>query len=108
MPYTFDGRPYKRIGPTTSLMPQSEYQQHLLARSHAIHRWENQLADGLSRQDDLDVEEIDRTIRAAIQSGRPREPSSDPLQMPSIGFNLRVDGQLLRAAVVLFGRKFMP
>ncbi len=25
VPYTYDGRPYKRIGPTTSLMPQSEY-----------------------------------------------------------------------------------
>src|SRR5437763_8594897 len=25
VPYTYDGRPYKRIGPTTSQMPQSEY-----------------------------------------------------------------------------------
>ena len=30
-PYTFDGRPYQRIGNTTSRMPQAEYQRRLLA-----------------------------------------------------------------------------
>ncbi len=106
VPYTYDGRPYKRIGPTTSMMPQSEYQQHLLSRSHAIHRWENQSAEGYSAND-LDTEEIDRTIRDAIHSGRLESRSSDPLDALD-RLQLRVDGQLLRAAVVLFGRKFMP
>ena len=32
-PYTFDGRPYQRIGNTTSRMPQAEYQRRLLARA---------------------------------------------------------------------------
>ena len=106
VPYTYDGRPYKRIGPTTSLMSQSEYQQHLLFRSHAIHRWENQSAEGYSAND-LDTEEIDRTIREAIQSGRLESRSSDPLDALD-RLQLRVDGQLLRVAVVLFRRKFMP
>src|SRR5271157_150332 len=106
VPYTYDGRPYKRIGPTTSLMPQSEYQQRLLSRSHALHRWENQPAEGFSAND-LDTEEIDRTVREAIHSGRLESRSSDPIDALD-RLQLRVDGQLLRAAVVLFGRKLMP
>jgi len=38
-PFVFDGRAYKRIGPTTSRMPQAEYRERLLARTQAIHRW---------------------------------------------------------------------
>ena len=47
-PYTFDGRPYQRIGNTTSRMPQAEYQRRLLARASTQHRWENQVAEGYS------------------------------------------------------------
>src|SRR5271157_3056103 len=93
VPYTYDGRPYKRIGPMTSLMPQSEYQQRLLSRSHALQRWENQPAEGFSAND-LDTEEIDRTIREAIQSGRLESRSSDPFDALD-RLQLRVDGQLL-------------
>jgi ATP-dependent DNA helicase RecG len=50
-PYTYDGRPYKRIGSTTSQMPQSEYHDRLLARTHSQHRWENQVAEGYSPRD---------------------------------------------------------
>jgi ATP-dependent DNA helicase RecG len=105
VPYTYDGRPYKRNGPTTSAMPQSEDHQRLMARSHALHRWENQPAEGYST-DDLDTEEIDRSVRAAIHCGRLESQPSHPLDSLD-RFQLRVDGQLLRAAVVLFGRKFM-
>jgi len=105
-PYTFDGRPYQRIGNTTSRMPQAEYQRRLLSRASARHRWENQVAEGYSGSD-LDVEEIDRAVRAAIYCGRLESQSSDPFDALD-RLQLRVDGQLLNAAVVLFGRKFMP
>ncbi len=105
-PYTFDGRPYQRIGNTTSRMPQAEYQRRLLARASDRHRWENQVAEGYSGSD-LDVEEIDRAVRAAIHCGRLESRASDPLDALD-RLQLRVDGQLLNAAVVLFGRKFMP
>jgi ATP-dependent DNA helicase RecG len=105
-PYIYDGRPYKRIGPTTSAMLQSEYNQRLLDRSHARHRWENQPAVGYSPAD-LDTEEIDRTVRAAIHCGRLESQPSTPLDSVD-RLQLRCDGQLLQAAVVLFGRKFMP
>jgi ATP-dependent DNA helicase RecG len=105
-PYTFDGRPYQRIGNTTSRMPQAEYQRRLLARASARHRWENQVAEGYSVSD-LNVEEIDRAMRAAIHCGRLESQASDPLDALD-RLQLRVDGQLLNAAVVLFGRKLMP
>jgi ATP-dependent DNA helicase RecG len=105
-PYTFDGRPYQRIGNTTSRMPQAEYQRRLLGRASARHRWENQVAEGY-RSSDLDLEEINRAVRAAIYCGRLESQSSDPLDALD-RLELRVDGQLLNAAVVLFGRKFMP
>jgi len=95
----------QRIGNTTSQMPQAEYQRRLLARASARHRWENQVAEGYSGSD-LDVEEIDRAVRAAIHCGRLESQASDPLDALD-RLQLRVDGQLLNAAVVLFGRKFM-
>lgn len=105
-PYAFDGRPYVRIGNTTSRMAQQEYQRRLLARSQAVQRWENQPAEHYSERD-LDTDEIERTVRDAIHSGRLESPSSGPADALD-RLQLRVDGQLLRAAVVLFGRKFMP
>jgi ATP-dependent DNA helicase RecG len=105
-PYTYDGRPYKRIGPTTSPMPRSEYHQRLLAQSHALHRWENQVAEGYSLSD-LDTDEINHSVQAAIHCGRLRSQPFSPEDSLD-RFQLRVHGQLLRAAVVLFGRKFMP
>ncbi len=48
-PYTFDGRPYVRIGNTTSRMPQADYQRRLLARIGTSHRWENQVAENLEK-----------------------------------------------------------
>ena len=68
-PYTFDGRPYLRIGSTTSRMPQVEYQRRLLTRSMTQHRWEDESAEGYVL-DDLDTAEIERMLDAAVQCGR--------------------------------------
>ncbi|MBW2021214.1 MAG: ATP-binding protein, partial [Deltaproteobacteria bacterium] len=45
-PYVFDGRPYQRVGPTTSVMPQETYQRLLNEKAHSRTRWENQPAEG--------------------------------------------------------------
>jgi len=105
-PFVFDGRAYKRIGPTTSRMSQAEYQERLLARTQAIRRWENRVAEGYSPAD-LDSDEIDRMVRAALHWGRLASVPSDPMDVLD-RLHLRVEGHLLRAAVVLFGRKLMP
>ena len=69
-------------------------------------RWENQVAERYSPAD-LDSDEIDHMARAAIHSGRLESPPSDPMDALD-RLHLRVEGRLLRAAVVLFGRKLMP
>lgn len=106
VPYTFDGRPYQRIGNTTSRMPQAEYQRRLLGRGLATDRWENQPADRYSI-DDLDLDEVERTVRAAVHQGRLESATADPIEALD-RFQVRLEGRLLRAAVVLFGTKASP
>ncbi len=69
VPFTFEGRPYVRVGSITRKMPQEKYEKLLLERGHAKRRWENQPAEGL-RLKDLDRKEILRTRELAIEQGR--------------------------------------
>ena len=105
--YVFDGKAYRRIGTTTSVMPQDQYQTMLLARAHSQHRWENAPATGISLTD-LDGEEIHKTLQTSIDVGRLRgevaEDTADILDR----LGLRADGVLLNAAVVLFSKKMLP
>lgn len=102
-PYTYDGRPYQRIGPTTSRMPREQLDRLLVEKMHTAHRWENQPAVGIDIQD-LDSAEIARTVDEAIRRGRMEDPGTrDPHQI-LLGLGLIRDGELLNAAVVLFGR----
>jgi ATP-dependent DNA helicase RecG len=102
-PYTYDGRPYLRHGPTTSLMPRQRYERLLLERMHASHRWENQPTQGIGIAD-LDQAEIVRTIEEAIRRQRMDDPATrDPYEL-CLGLGLIHAGKLLNAAVVLFGK----
>lgn len=107
VPFVFEGRAYERIGTTVSVMPQTRYQELLLNRTHSRHRWENQPADGY-RIEDLDAEEILRTARLGISSGRMPEASETEPAGILDRLGLRVDGLLLNAAVVAFGHRFLP
>lgn len=102
-PYTYDGRPYYRLGPTTSVMPRRRYEHVLLERMHASDRWENQPAHGLDVHD-LDEAEIIRTIEEAIRRQRMDDPSTRDSRELLLGLGLLREGQPLNAAVVLFGR----
>lgn len=107
VPFVFEGRAYERLGTTVSMMQQTRYQELLLNRIHSQHRWENQPADGYRIQD-LDEEEILRTARLGISSGRmPEASGAEPAEILN-RLGLRVDGFLLNAAVVAFGRRFLP
>lgn len=107
IPYIFNGRPYQRIGSTTSQMPQSTYQRLLLERNHNTHRWETELADQYGL-DDLDIEEIRRVVRAGEENGRLPLHQGESLSSILDKFNLRKNGCLLNAAVVLFSKKLLP
>ncbi len=106
-PYVLDGRPYQRIGSTTSIMPQATYQRLLNDRSHSYGRWENQAAADYDTAD-LDSEEILRTVRLGIAAGR--LPESTGNSIPDILERLRLlrSGRPNQASVVLFGSRFMP
>lgn len=103
-PFAFDGRPYQRVGTVTSVMPQERYQSLLLERAHARNRWENEVAPGVDT-DDLDNEEILRTVRLGIEAGRLPESTGKDVGDILDRLQLRKDGRLLNAAVVLFGTR---
>ena len=85
-------------------MSTSEYNHMLLEQAHSETRWENQSADGWTI-DDLDEEEISRTVEEAIRRGRLTDPGSwNPTALlRGLGL-IRKDGVLFRAAAVLFGK----
>ena len=102
-PYSYQGKAWRRVGNTSQPMSRDEYNRVLLERLHGQHRWENEPAPEWT-VDDLDVNEIVRTIDEAIRRGRADDPGTrDPLALLR-GLNLTRGRVLLRAAVVLFGR----
>ena len=104
-PFVWSGRPYRRVGTTTSRMPQAQYERLLLDRGHVRHRWENQTAVGVTLED-LDREEILRTRELAIQQNRISAGTSlDPGEILD-RLKLRQDGQILQAAQMLYGTRF--
>lgn len=106
-PYVYDGRAYERVGSTDAVMPQSQYERLLLDRAHGRRRWENSLAVGYTVAD-LDVEELLRTMRVGVEQRRiPEAAERDPGEFLN-RLKLLSDGIPLNAAVVLFGRRFMP
>jgi ATP-dependent DNA helicase RecG len=102
-PYTYDGRAYMRVGPTTVQMASEHYEQMLVERMHPSKRWETQpaLDAGL---DDLDEREVIRTTDEAVRRNRMADPLTRHLEDLLLGFGLLRDGKLLNAALVLFGR----
>ncbi len=106
-PFVFEGRPYKRVGSTTTVMSQDEYARLLLDRNHTRHRWENQPATSV-RLEDLDREEILRTRQTAIEQRRLSAGTSMDVGDILDRLGLRIDGQITQAAQMLYGTKFLP
>ncbi len=102
--YTYDGRPYIRTGPTTSVMPKAEYERRVVERLHATRRWENEPAAHGVGIKDLDPDEIHLTLSNAIDAGRMERPRKTDTKSILTGLGLIIDGQLTNAAVVLYGR----
>jgi ATP-dependent DNA helicase RecG len=107
IPFTYEGRAYERIGTTTSAMSQQRYQELLVNRLHSRSRWENQRAEEFKLAD-LDEEEIRRTARMGISSGRMPETTGADVTEVLDRLGLRVDGCLLNAAVVVYGKRLLP
>jgi ATP-dependent DNA helicase RecG len=106
-PFTYEGRPYERVGSTTRRMPQGKYERLLIERGHAKRRWENLPAEGLALKD-LDRREILRTRELAIQQNRISPGMSRDIGEILDRLGLRVNGVLTQAAQVLYGKRLLP
>jgi ATP-dependent DNA helicase RecG len=103
-PYTYDGRPYVRQGPTTLVMPQDEYGRRLVERAHPTHRWETLPAHGVALED-LDSAELVRTVDEAVRRLRLEDPGTRDPEALLRGFRLMQGNTVVNAAVALFGRE---
>lgn len=107
VPFTFDGRAFERVGNTTRKMAQERYETLLLERGHSRRRWENQEADELTLRD-IDRDEVFRIVGIIRSMGRLAGPVGKSLPDVLDRLGLRKNGKLLRAAIVLFGKTFLP
>jgi ATP-dependent DNA helicase RecG len=106
IPFTFEGRPYERVGSTTRKMSQDTYERLLLERGHAKRRWENLPAEGLALKK-LDRKEILRTRELAIQQSRISPETSRDIGDVLDRLGVRANGILTQAAQVLYGKEFL-
>lgn len=103
-PYTYDGRPYHRHGPTTGIMPKTIYHRKIEEYLHPTSRWENQPAPPNVSIDDLDKREIQITVDNAIRLGRMDQMENRDTVSVLRGLGLIENDQLLAAAVALYGK----
>jgi len=102
-PYSYNGCAYRRVGNTSITLSRDEYNRMLLERLHGESRWENEPAVGWSVAD-LDGAEVNRTLEESIRRGRADDPGiREPTEILR-GLGLIKNGQILRAAAVLFGQ----
>lgn len=108
VPYIYDDRAYYRNQSSTMRMPQSQYSKLLLERGmQTKNSWENQLTDNVI--DDLDHEEIQRTIKIAINANRiDSEALDEPIEDLLMRLDLISDHRLTNAAMVLFAKSVKP
>ena len=68
-PYVYDGRPYKRVQSSKTVMPQEEYDRMLAERRGFQSDWE-QIVNPDLKLADLDENEIRKTARMGVAEGR--------------------------------------
>lgn len=106
-PYTFKGRAYIKTESGVELMPSEKYKQLLLEHAGLTKAWEAMKANHYTI-DDLDHDEIIKTIKMGLAEGRiPEEEFTQNIEEVLIHFDLIQNGILNNAAVVLFAKK-MP
>ena len=108
-PYVFGGSIFYRRGTQTVQASSKEISELIHKRQQIEINWERQPVLG-ARLDDLDFEEIGKTIRSVHDSGRGKEFSGDILEFLSY-HGLFQNSQVTNAAVVLFGKeptRFIP
>ena len=105
-PFTYKGRPYMRLESTTVTMPQMRYDELLSNRDIYRSRWETIINEELTIED-LDENEILKTVRLGIESGRLPENTGTDITEILTRFELINHGKIKNAAAVLFAKRSM-
>ena len=105
-PFTYKNRPYMRVEITTVAMPQQKYNELLLGRDGVRHRWEL-LDDTDLTLDDMDVNEVIKTVRLGIECGRLPENTGNDIPVILEKFSLMRNGILNHAAILFANREML-
>ncbi len=104
MPYVYDGRPFEKNQSTTERMSQHGYERLIIQRNQLNHSWEEFPASDYAL-DDLDHEEIRRTIKEGVEKNRIGiEVLNYSIEQILINLKLMKNSQLTNAAVVLYAK----
>jgi ATP-dependent DNA helicase RecG len=108
IPYTYQGRAYQRIQSTTSIIPQSRYQQLLLTRMQKNYSWEK-ISASHNNFRKLDQNIILRALKMGIDNARiPATAIHHSPKEVLAQFGLIYKEHLMNASIVLFGKEFLP
>lgn len=105
-PFTYKGRPYMRVESVTTVMPQELYHRLLLMRNASSkYRWEILENPDLTF-DDINKDEVLKTVRLGIESGRMPESTGSDISDILEKLKLMRKGILNNASIVLFGNGY--
>lgn len=108
-PYIFNGSIYYRRGERTIQASSKEISELIHKRQETEIHWERQSALGVELED-LDLEEIKKTMDAALSDNKMKNIKKEPIEFLSY-YGLFQNGNFTNAAVVLFAKKpsrFIP
>ncbi len=108
-PYIFDGSIYYRKGIKTVRATSQEISELIHNRQKAEIRWERQFTIGIELED-MDIEEIQKTISHSINENRLDENKRNPIDFLT-HFGLYQNNNFTNAAVVLFAKnpaRYLP
>ena len=102
-PFCYKGRAYVRVESMTTVMSQATYEKLQLQRDGGKYRWEQFDNKYLTLQD-IDDNEILKTVRLGIECGRLPEDTGNEIPVILKKFGLMRNDVLNHAAAVLFGK----
>jgi ATP-dependent DNA helicase RecG len=106
-PFTFDGRGFIRVNNTTQRMSHTEFDRRVVERLADQKPWDTWRARDWSIRD-LDEDEIHRAVEDAVDAKRLTGVLAEKTPVVLKRLRLLTEGDLTRAAVILFGRDDGP
>ena len=105
IPFTFKGRPFWRIGTTTSIMSRDHYLELIREQIEKTHPYETFPARDYSLGQ-IDVRKLNNVIEVGIRLGRLTSEARGKPEEILEKLQLLAQGKLKNAAAILFGKNF--